>query len=66
MNKETLTFKEALNNKLVELDKIYAQLREYHADPVHTNRESSYMKESLRDFGCKSMEIFKIKQAWEL
>lgn len=66
MNKKTLTFKEALDNKLIELDNIYAKLREYHADPAHTNRESSGMKEGLHDFCRKSVDIFKIKQAWEL
>lgn len=60
-----MTFEQALEAQMKQLDDTYSVLRALHAEPRHLNDESTQMKESLTRFRNISTRIFRLKLAWD-
>lgn len=60
-----MTFEDALEAQMRELDDAYAALRVLHREPRVLNDECQQMKECQTRFRAISTRIFRLKLAWD-
>jgi hypothetical protein len=60
-----MTFEQALESQMKQLDDAYAALRALHGEPRVLNEECTQMKECLTRFRNISTRIFRLKLSWD-